>query len=77
MLQSRPITNLDNNFTDWEIMHELDLGHVSENEYLTKANIGEVMPGATSHLALTLSWRSLNVPMTVSWLYSSYTFITC
>jgi len=24
MLQSRPITNLDNSFTEWEIMHEID-----------------------------------------------------
>jgi len=54
LLQSRPITNLDNSWTEWEIMHDLDSGQQSEKEYLSRANVGEVFPGASSHLCL--SW---------------------
>ncbi len=54
LFQSRPITNLDNSWTDWEIMHELDSGQQSEKEYLSRANLGEVFPGASSHICL--SW---------------------
>ena len=53
LLQSRPITHL-NNWSDWEAMHEMDSGHQSESEYFSRANLGEVFPGATSHLCL--SW---------------------
>ena len=53
LLQSRPITNLDN-WTDWEVMHEMDSGQQSESEFFSRANLGEVLPGASSHLCL--SW---------------------
>ena len=53
LLQSRPITNLDN-WTDWEVMHEMDSGQQSESEFFSRANLGEVFPGASSHLCL--SW---------------------
>ncbi|XP_054152656.1 prodigiosin synthesizing transferase PigC-like [Oppia nitens] len=60
LLQSRPITNL-NKWTDWEIRHEMDSGHQSEREYYSRANVGEVFPGATSHLCLswlTTTWNA-------------------
>jgi len=44
---------LDSNFTDFELMHEIDIGLPAEREYLTKANVGEVMPGCTSHINAT------------------------
>jgi pyruvate,water dikinase len=53
LFQSRPITNLDNSWTEWEIMHDLDSGQQSEKEYLSRANSGEVFPGATSHQCLS------------------------
>ena len=53
LLQSRPITNLDN-WTEWEAMHDMDSGQQSESEYFSRANLGEVFPGASSHLCL--SW---------------------
>jgi hypothetical protein len=56
VLQSRPITNLDNSFTEWEIMHDIDTGQPSEREYYTRANLGEIFPGASSYICLT--WLS-------------------
>ena len=53
LLQSRPITNLDN-WTEWEAMHDMDSGQQSESEYFSRANLGEVFPGASSYLCL--SW---------------------
>ncbi|CAG2109509.1 unnamed protein product [Medioppia subpectinata] len=62
LLQSRPITNL-NNWSDWEAMHEMDSGQQSESEYYSRANLGEVFPGASSHLCLswvvTRYWRKM------------------
>jgi pyruvate,water dikinase len=52
LLQSRPLTNL-NLFSEWELMHELDSPHLSNNDYSTRANIGEVIPGSCSYLSLT------------------------
>lgn len=56
LLQSRPITNLDNSFTEWEAMHDIDSGQPSENEYYSRANFGEIFPGASSYICLT--WLS-------------------
>lgn len=68
MLQSRPITNLDNNFTEFEIAHEMDTGFPAEREYITKANVGEVFPGSTSTLVLSyLLQQFLNVEFFVSY----------
>ncbi len=53
VLQSRPITNLDNSFTEWELMHDIDTGQPSEREYYTRANFGEIFPGASSYICLT------------------------
>ncbi|CAG2116789.1 unnamed protein product, partial [Medioppia subpectinata] len=48
MLQSRPVTNLDNSYTDYEIMHELDSSHPTEFEIYSRAHWGENFPGASS-----------------------------
>ncbi|CAG2181107.1 unnamed protein product, partial [Oppiella nova] len=56
MLQSRPVTNLDNSYTDYEIMHELDSSHPSEFEIYSRAHWGENFPGATSWTALQIHW---------------------
>ena len=53
IFQSRPVTNLDS-LTDWEIMHEMDTGQNSEKEAFSRANLGEVFPGASSYICL--SW---------------------
>ena len=53
LLQARPITSLQS-WTNDELMHEFDTANVSEHDINTKANVGEVFPGATS--TLTLSW---------------------
>ncbi|CAG2165609.1 unnamed protein product [Oppiella nova] len=56
MLQSRPVTNLDNSYTDYEIMHELDSSHPTEFEIYSRAHWGENFPGATSWTALQIHW---------------------
>ncbi|GFY69764.1 probable phosphoenolpyruvate synthase, partial [Trichonephila inaurata madagascariensis] len=53
ILQSRPVTNVAAE-TDYEIKHEFDAPLRCENEYFTVANVGEVMPGATSPLGVEL-----------------------
>ncbi|GFU19708.1 probable phosphoenolpyruvate synthase [Nephila pilipes] len=53
ILQSRPVTNVAAE-TDHEIKHEFDAPLRCENEYFTVANVGEVMPGATSPLGIDL-----------------------
>ncbi|XP_023322862.1 uncharacterized protein LOC111697188 isoform X2 [Eurytemora carolleeae] len=49
ILQARPITTL-HRYTDWEISHEFDSPRPSEKEIWTKANLGEVVPGAMTPL---------------------------
>ncbi|GIY42577.1 probable phosphoenolpyruvate synthase, partial [Caerostris extrusa] len=53
ILQSRPVTNVAAE-TDNEIKHEFDAPLRCENEYYSVANVGEVMPGATSPLGIDL-----------------------
>ncbi|KAE9556616.1 hypothetical protein FO519_000022 [Halicephalobus sp. NKZ332] len=43
ILQSRDITSLDLE-TDWEFEHEFDATLIADRDYLTTANVGEVMP---------------------------------
>lgn len=50
LLQSRPITSL-NNFSDYEIIHENDSAIMCQNMVYTKANVGEVILGASSVLS--------------------------
>lgn len=61
MLQSRPVTNLDNSFTEFEIMHEMDSGHLSEREIYTRAHWGENFPGACSWLLISFSFKAWDI----------------
>ncbi|GBM67455.1 hypothetical protein AVEN_124051-1 [Araneus ventricosus] len=60
MLQSRPVTNAMAE-TDDEIIHEFDSPLRWENEYLTTANVGEVMPNAISPLGIDFSFKYFNI----------------
>ena len=53
MLQSRPVTNLDNSYTEYEIMHELDSPHQTEFEIYSRAHWGENFPGSSSWIVFT------------------------
>ncbi|GFY49866.1 uncharacterized phosphotransferase YvkC [Trichonephila inaurata madagascariensis] len=59
ILQSRPVTTAAAT-TDYEIKHEFDTPLQCENQYLTVANVGEVMPGAVSTLGLELATKYFN-----------------
>ncbi|KAJ6633279.1 putative phosphoenolpyruvate synthase, partial [Pseudolycoriella hygida] len=59
LLQSRPITTL-NSYTNWELLHELDTAIMSEDEFSTFANVGEVFPEMLSPLSLTTVATVLN-----------------
>ncbi|CAG2120106.1 unnamed protein product, partial [Medioppia subpectinata] len=58
MLQSRPVTNLDNSYTDYEIMHELDSSHPTETEIYSRAHWGEIFPGSSSWICLQWFWAN-------------------
>ncbi|GFS59637.1 putative phosphoenolpyruvate synthase [Trichonephila inaurata madagascariensis] len=51
ILQSRPVTNIAPE-TDYEMKHEFDIPLRCETEYFSVANLGEVMPGASSPLGI-------------------------
>ncbi|XP_076059223.1 rifampicin phosphotransferase [Oratosquilla oratoria] len=53
LLQARPITSLFV-WTEQELIHEMDTGLPTDLDVLTKANVGEVLPGSISHLTLSL-----------------------
>ena len=53
MLQSRPVTNLDNSYTEYEIMHELDSPHQTEFEIYSRAHWGQNFPGSSSWIVFT------------------------
>ncbi|XP_076364224.1 rifampicin phosphotransferase-like [Tachypleus tridentatus] len=53
LLQSRPVTS-SHIETEVELTHDMDTHLRSEYEYLSKANIGEVMPGAMSPLGISV-----------------------
>ncbi|XP_046625841.1 uncharacterized protein LOC124307780 isoform X2 [Neodiprion virginianus] len=59
LLQARPVTALDN-WSDFEIIHELDSPVPSEIDTLVFSNAGEVFPGATSPLTLSTVVRSID-----------------
>ncbi|XP_077511422.1 rifampicin phosphotransferase-like isoform X1 [Amblyomma americanum] len=52
MLQCRPVTTIFRE-SDCEMIHEFDNGLKSGKEILSKANLAEVLPGATSPLSLS------------------------
>ncbi len=66
MLQSRPVTNLDNSFTDFEIMHEIDSVHHSEAEFISRAHWGENFPGSTSYTSLAWNIKLSDSAMAVT-----------
>lgn len=43
MLQSRPMTS-QNVFSSWELLHEFDSAVMSDEDFFTFGNVGEVMP---------------------------------
>ncbi|GFY45136.1 elongation of very long chain fatty acids protein 4 [Trichonephila inaurata madagascariensis] len=49
--ESRPVTNIAPE-TEYEMKHELDIPLRCETEYFSVANVGEVMPGASSPLGI-------------------------
>ncbi|XP_045028647.1 putative phosphoenolpyruvate synthase [Daphnia magna] len=60
LLQARPVTALDA-WTDFELRHEFDSPILTDSDYFTKANTGEVFPGATSPLGLSVTASSLDL----------------
>ncbi|XP_056007793.1 uncharacterized protein LOC125666697 isoform X2 [Ostrea edulis] len=53
LLQARPITTLEE-VTDDDLIHEFDDPITTEKEWLTTANIGEMMPGAITPLSYSV-----------------------
>jgi len=49
LLQSRPITTM-HRYSEWDIAHEYDTAWLSGQEIWTRANLGEVLPGALTPL---------------------------
>lgn len=62
LLQCRPITSL-NNFTEFELTHELGTGTANENDSYNFANLGEVFPYAMSPLTLSTMVKTLEALM--------------
>lgn len=60
LFQSRPVTSLDQ-LTDFEMLHELDTPTRSEVEFVSRANIGEVLPYAVSPLFVTYQMRHWSI----------------
>ncbi|XP_023210311.1 uncharacterized protein LOC111613196 [Centruroides sculpturatus] len=60
LLQTRPITSVDKD-NDSSIRHELDGPWKSECEYVTKANIGEVFPGAVTPLTFSTIIKTFDI----------------
>nr|XP_033335148.1 putative phosphoenolpyruvate synthase [Megalopta genalis] len=59
LLQARPITTLYN-WTDFELIHELDTVVPSDIDILSFANVGEVMPGPMSPLTISMFVKPFN-----------------
>ncbi|KAK7073275.1 hypothetical protein SK128_004996, partial [Halocaridina rubra] len=53
LLQARPVTGLDS-WSDFEIIHEQDSNLLTDHELITKANTGEVFPGSSSPLTISV-----------------------
>ncbi|RWS16195.1 Cleft lip and palate transmembrane protein 1-like protein [Dinothrombium tinctorium] len=60
ILQSRPLTNLDSSYTEWEMIHYTDHGFQRENEFFTRIHWNENFPGATSPLSLSTFTKMLD-----------------
>ena len=55
MLQSRPVTNLDQ-FSEYEVMHEMDSPHPTEFEIYSRTHWGEILPGSSSWTVFSFTW---------------------
>jgi len=62
LLQARPITTIYA-WTDFELMHELDGGVPSDVDFLTFANVGEVLPRPVAPLSISTIIKILNMSM--------------
>lgn len=60
IVKARPVTSLDA-WTDYELRHEFDSPILTEADYVTKANTGEVAPGAATPLSLSVMARMLEL----------------
>ncbi|KAK3917387.1 Putative phosphoenolpyruvate synthase [Frankliniella fusca] len=60
LLQSRPVTALFN-WTEFELLHEMDTPFCSDEDVCSTANTGEVLPGATSPLGLSTVTRACDM----------------
>ena len=60
LLQARPVTALDG-WTEKELRHEFDTPILTEEDYVTKANTGEVCPGAGTPLSISTTLRLLEI----------------
>lgn len=60
LLQSRPVTSLDME-NEYELTHELDSPIPTKHDISTKANVGEVCPGAVTPLTISVQITMLDV----------------
>ncbi|XP_071444173.1 rifampicin phosphotransferase-like [Hetaerina americana] len=60
ILQARPITALDS-WSEFELLHEFDSPVVTDSEVTTRANTGEVLPGAMTPLTSSVMAKALDV----------------
>lgn len=58
LLQVRPVTSI-NQWTEYELLHEMDSAVCSDTEIFTIANSGEVFPGATTVLTQSIVMENL------------------
>lgn len=68
-MQARPITTI-NNYTEYELLHEMDTPIFSKDTMNTRANVGEVFPGATTVLSQSVVVKCLDSALETIALYS-------
>jgi len=66
LLQARPITTLHTD-SDWLLEHEFDTALAADNEVLTTANIGEMMPHAMTPLTVSTFFRAIDYATTIKY----------
>ncbi|CAG0919840.1 unnamed protein product [Notodromas monacha] len=62
LLQSRPVTTV-HAITEFELTHEFDSGFLTDHEFSTRGNTGEVLPGALTPFSLTTGSKILDNTM--------------
>ncbi|XP_023716266.1 prodigiosin synthesizing transferase PigC isoform X3 [Cryptotermes secundus] len=60
LLQSRPITSFDS-WSKFELLHEFDDPIITDTEFLTTANTGEVFPGLMTPLTQSVTRRAADL----------------